>query len=75
MTTLTVNIPGDSKAVIEAISKIVDKVGGNISILSTSDADDLGKAEFEALKLSYKEALLIKDGKAKSVPISELWDE
>ena len=73
MTTLTINIPDSSKAIIADISLIVNKAGGDISV-TTSD-DNLSEAEFEALKLSYKEALLIKDGKAKGVPITELWND
>lgn len=74
MTTLTIQIPDDSRAVIKAISEMVDKVGGNISIDPSSD-DNLSEAEFEALKSSYKEALSIKNGKAQGISVSELWND
>lgn len=73
MTTLTVSIPDDNEAVISAISKIVGKAGGEISVLSSDE--DLCEAEFASLKSAYKEALLIKDGKVKGIPISELWND
>lgn len=74
MTTLTINIPDSSKDIISDISLLVNKAGGDISVYTTHD-DDLCEAEFEALKLSYKEALLIKAGKAKGIPVSELWND
>lgn len=73
MTTLTINIPDDSEAIISAISTIVSNAGGEISI-SSSD-DDLSQSEFDSLKSAYQETLLIKDGKAKAVPISDLWND
>ena len=74
MTTLTINIPDNSIDIIAAISKLVDKAGGEVSILSSSE-DDLSESEFESLKSAYREALLIRDGKSKSIPISELWND
>jgi hypothetical protein len=73
MTTLTINIPDDSEAIILAISTIVSNAGGEISI-SSSD-DDLSQSEFDSLKSAYQETLLIKDSKAKGVPISDLWND
>lgn len=74
MTTLTINIPEDSKKAIEEIASIVDKAGGYIAVHNEED-DDLSEGEIEALKLSYKEALLIKEGKVKGIPVSELWND
>jgi len=37
--------------------------------------EDLSQAELELLKRGLEEALLIKEGKVKSIPFSELWDD
>ncbi len=70
MTTLTIEIPDSEKAVI---FDFIKKRGGNIVTVEADD--DLTQAEFDLLQESYKEALLIKRGTIKSVPISELWNE
>ena len=72
MTTLTINIPDSSLDIISEISAIVKTAGGNIAINSD---DDLSDEELELLKSSYREALSIKDGKAKGIPVSALWNE
>ncbi|QQL51460.1 hypothetical protein [Mucilaginibacter ginkgonis] len=72
MTTLTINIPDDSSNAISDISKIVKKIGGHIAV---SSDDDISDEELEIISKSYKEALLIKDGKINKVPASKLWDE
>ena len=69
MTKLTIEIPESEQ--IEVFDFIKQK-GGNIL---TIDADDLEAEEFALLQESYKEALLIKKGIIKSLPLSELWDE
>ena len=71
MTTLTIEIP-DSKR--RFISDIIKEQGGTIIDVS-SDDDDLSESEFNLLKESYKEALQIKDGTIKSIPVSELWND
>lgn len=72
MTTLTINLPDSGKDIISDISALVKSAGGEISINSD---DDLSDNEFALLKESYKEALLIKDGKSKGIPTSELWND
>jgi hypothetical protein len=71
MTTLTIELPDNETDVIATISNIIKNVGGHIDI----DNGDLAPAEFEMLKESYKEALLIKAGKKKATPASELWND
>ena len=70
MTTLTIEIPDSEKATIFAFIK---KRGGNI--LNIDSEDDLTEAEFALLQESYKEALLIKKGVIKALPVSELWND
>jgi len=74
MTTLTITIPDNSRTTISAISKLVGEAGGEVAILSSPE-EDLCESEFESLKSAYREALLIRDGKSKSIPISELWND
>ena len=40
-----------------------------------ADNEDLTPKELELLKKGLKEALLIKEGKIKSIPFSELWNK
>jgi hypothetical protein len=71
MTTLIIEIP-DSE--IGDISDIVKAKGGNVVYVNTDD-EDLTPDELESLKRGIKEALLIKEGKIKSIPFSELWND
>ena len=70
MTTLTIEIPDSEKALI---FKYIKKRGGNI--LTVDPEEDLTATEFALLQESYKEALLIKSGAVKALPISELWND
>jgi hypothetical protein len=70
MTTLTIEIPDKEKAIV---FEFIKNKGGNI--LSIDSEDDLAEAEFALLQESYKEALLIKKGVIKALPISELWND
>jgi len=70
MTTLTIEIP-DSERII--IADFIKKRGGNILDINTDD--DLSEAEFALLQESYKEALLIKKGVVKALPLSDLWND
>lgn len=72
MTTLTINIPDSNPAIISEISSIVKNAGGDVSIYND---DDLSADELALLEESYKEALLIKDGKLTGIPVSELWND
>ena len=71
MTTLIIEIP-DSET--KDISNIIKARGGNVVSINADD-EDLSPGELELLKRGLKEALLIKEGKLKSIPFSELWDE
>lgn len=71
MTTITIQIPDISLNMISEISEMVKNVGGDISV---SSDDDLNNEELELLKSSYKEALSIRDGKSKGIPVSQLWE-
>ena len=70
MTTLTIEIPDSEKA---TVFNFIKKRGGNI--LNIDSDEDLTEAEFALLQESYKEALLIKKGVIKALPISELWND
>jgi hypothetical protein len=70
MTTLIIEIPDTE---VKEIANIVKAKGG--SVFNASDDDDnLTQDELESLKRGLKEALLIKEGKMKGRPLSELWD-
>jgi hypothetical protein len=71
MTTLIIEIPDFE--VIE-ISNIVKAKGGSVFNASEDD-DNLTSDELKSLKRGLKEALLIKEGKMKGTPLSELWDD
>jgi len=70
--TITINIPDNHSNIISEISSMVKTAGGEIFVYAD---DDLSDQEFEMLKSAYKEALLIKDGKLKTIPASELWND
>jgi hypothetical protein len=71
MTTLIIEIPDVE---VTDISNIIKARGG--CVFEANDGDEkLTIAELESLKRGLKEALLIKDGKLKSIPYSELWNE
>ena len=69
MTTLIIEIPDIEVA---DISNIVKAKGGSVFNASTDD-DNLTPDELDSLKRGSKEALLIKEGKIKSIPSSKLW--
>ena len=72
MTTLTINIPDSNKRVISDITNIVSNAGYELLV---NNDDDFRKEALFVLIDAYKEALLIKDGKAKAIPASELWND
>jgi hypothetical protein len=72
MATLTINIPDTDTAFISNLSSIVKLQGYDLII--TND-DDLSLGEFESLKKGLEEAVLIKEGKLKAIPASELWND
>ncbi len=71
MTTLIIEIP-DSETV--DISNIVRAKGGNV-VQVNADEEFLTPEELALLKRGFNEALLIKEGKIKSIPFSELWND
>lgn len=71
MTTLTIEIPDNATA---DIASIVKERGGNILSMDIDD-ENLSEDELESIKRGLKEALLIKEGKLKSIPFSELWND
>lgn len=71
MATLIIEIP-DSET--KDISDIIKAKGGNVVSINADD-EDLSPVELDLLKRGLKEALLIKEGKLKPIPFSELWDE
>jgi hypothetical protein len=71
MTTLIIEIPDN---VTQDISAIVKAKGGNVVHLD-ADEEDLTQTELDLLKRGLKEALLIKEGKIKPIPFSELWND
>ena len=70
MTTLVIEIPDTEVLSISSI--IIDK-GGNI--VAGNKDENLTADELELLKRSLIEAMLIKEGKLKSIPFSEIWDD
>lgn len=71
MTTLIIEVPD---GVTEDITNIVNAKGGNVVYVNTDD-ENLTLNELEQLKRGIKEAMLIKEGKIKSIPFSELWND
>jgi len=71
MTTITLEIPDSATG---DISNFVKEKGGNILNMHT-DEEDLSEMELELLKKGLKQAILIKEGKIKSIPFSELWND
>jgi hypothetical protein len=71
MTTLIIEIPDIE---VTDISNIVKAKGGSVFNASMDD-DNLTLDELDSLKRGLKEALLIKEGKIKSIPFSELWND
>jgi hypothetical protein len=71
MTTLIIEIPDVE---VEELSNIIKAKGGSVFDAKTVD-ENLTEDELESLKRGLKEALLIKEGKIKGRPFSELWDD
>ena len=71
MTTLIIEIPDNETS---DITNIVKARGGHVVSID-ADEDNLTASELDLLKRGLKEALLIKEGKIKSIPFSELWND
>jgi hypothetical protein len=68
MTTLTIEIPDKSK---DTLIELVELLGGKVVSVNADDKD-LTPAGLDLIKRGLKEALLIKEGKVKATPISDL---
>jgi len=73
MTYLTIEIPDNKLNVIESISSLLKTEG--INTLQIDSEGDLSEHEFSLLQESFKEVMLIKSGKIKPTPVSELWND
>jgi hypothetical protein len=73
MTTLTIEIPDDNSSVLSELIKLTNNAGLKVSI--DSDEDNLSESEFKSLKNAAEEAVLIKKGLSKGIPLSELWND
>jgi hypothetical protein len=71
MTTVTIELPDNRVDVLATIADIIKNAGGSLEI----DNGDLAPRELEMLIEGYKEALAIKEGKQKGIPLCELWHE
>jgi len=71
MTTLIIEIPDNETS---DITNIVKSRGGHVVSID-ADEDNLTPFELDLLKRGLKEVLLIKEGKIKSIPFSELWND
>jgi hypothetical protein len=71
MVTLIIHIPDSQAASIDNISSLVRSAGGRPTI----ENDDLSITEFEMLKESYQEVLMVKAGLKKGIPASKLWND
>jgi len=73
MTTLTIEIPDDNSSVLSDLIKLTKNAGLKVRI--DNDEDNLSKSEFQSLKNAAEEAVLIKKGLSKGIPVSELWND
>jgi len=73
MTTLTIEIPDDNNPLLSELIKFTKNAGLKVRI--DNGEDDLSESEFESLKNAAEEAMLIKKGLSKGIPVSELWND
>jgi hypothetical protein len=73
MTTLTIEIPNDNSSLLSELIKLTKNAGLNVRI--DNDEDNLSESEFQSLKNAAEEAVLIKKGLLKGIPVSELWND
>ena len=71
MATLIIEIPDYQ---VNGISSLIKEKGGTV-VNANAGEENLTPVELELLKRGLKEALLIKEGKLKSIPFSELWND
>ena len=73
MTTLTIEIPDDNSPLLSELIKLTKNAGLKMRI--DNDEDNLSESEFQSLKNAAEEAVLIKKGLLKGIPVSELWND
>jgi hypothetical protein len=73
MTTLTIEIPDDNSLLLSELIKLTKNAGLKVHI--NNDEDNLSESEFQSLKNAAEEAVLIKKGLTKGIPLSELWND
>ena len=73
MTTLTIEIPDNNSSLLSELIKLTKNAGLKVRI--DTDEDNLSESEFQSLKNAAEEAVLIKKGVAKGIPVSELWND
>ena len=73
MTKLTIEIPGGNSSLLTELIKFTKNAGLKVSI--DHDEDNLSESEFQSLKNAAEEAVLIKKGLSKGIPVSELWND
>jgi len=73
MTTLTIEIPDDNSSLLSELIKLTKNAGLNVRM--DNDEDNLSESEFQSLKNAAEEAVLIKKGLLKGIPVSELWND
>ena len=73
MTTLTIHIPDSEVSVLSQLISITKNAGLSVSI--DKDDDNLSESEFKSLQNACEEAVLIKKGLSKAIPVSELWND
>jgi len=73
MTTLTIEIPDNNSSLLSELIKLTKNAGLKVRI--DNDEDNLSESEFQSLKNAAEEAVLIKKGLSKGIPVSELWND
>ena len=73
MTTLTIEIPDGNSSLLSELIDLTKNAGLKVCI--DNDEDNLSESEFQSLKNAAEEAVLIKKGLSKAIPLSELWND
>lgn len=73
MTTLTIEIPDNNTSLLSELIKLTENAG--LKVVIDNNDDNLSESEFQSLKNAAEEAVLIKQGLSKGIPLSELWND
>jgi len=73
MTTFTIEIPDNNSSLLSELIKLTKNACLKVRI--DNDEDNLSEGEFQSLKNAAEEAVLIKKGLSKGIPVSELWND